>query len=80
MIFTAYPFAQHSLDMLPNQSTLLRMTSMTQKNRIGESISAIERILTAIEVAEEVAADGTCVQYVRNTAAVAFKPLQQSQP
>jgi DNA-binding GntR family transcriptional regulator len=71
-------FVQRFLNMLLNRVTLLRMTSMTQKNRIGNSIAEIEKILTAIEAGDEIAAEAACVQHIQNAAAVALEALKQS--
>jgi DNA-binding GntR family transcriptional regulator len=71
-------FVQRFLNMLLNRVTLLRMTSMTQKSRIGKSIPEIEKILTAIEAGDEIAAEAACVLHVQNAAAVALEALQQS--
>jgi DNA-binding GntR family transcriptional regulator len=73
-------FVQRFLNMLLNRVTVLRMTSMTQKNRIGKSLAEIERILNAIEAGDEVAAEAACVQHIQNAAAVALKALQQTAP
>jgi DNA-binding GntR family transcriptional regulator len=73
-------FVQRFLNMLLNRVTVLRMTSMTQKNRIGKSLTEIERILNAIEAGDEVAAEAACVQHIQNAAAVALKALQQTAP
>jgi DNA-binding GntR family transcriptional regulator len=73
-------FVQRFLNMLLNRVTVLRMTSMTLKNRIGKSLAEIERILTAIEAGDEIAAEAACVQHIQNAAAVALKALQQTAP
>lgn len=73
-------FVQRFLNLLLNRVTVLRMTSMTQKNRIGKSLAEIERILNAIEAGDEVAAEAACVQHIQNAAAVALKALQQTAP
>jgi DNA-binding GntR family transcriptional regulator len=71
-------FVQRFLNLLLNRVTVLRMTSMTQKNRIGKSLAEIEGILTAIEAGDEIAAEAACVQHIQNAAAVALKALQQT--
>lgn len=75
-------FVQRFLNMLLNRVTLLRMTSMTQKNRIGHSLKEIEAILLAIEAGDENAAEQACILHIRNAAAVAVEALRQntSQP
>lgn len=75
-------FVQRFLNMLLNRVTLLRMTSMTQKNRIGHSLKEIEAILLAIEAGDEDAAEQACIRHIRNAAAVAVEALRQntSQP
>jgi DNA-binding GntR family transcriptional regulator len=73
-------FVQRFLNMLLNRVTVLRMTSMTQKNRIGKSLAEIERILNAIEAGDEVAAEAACVQHIQNAAAVALKAPRQTAP
>jgi DNA-binding GntR family transcriptional regulator len=70
-------FVERFLKMLLNRVTLLRMTSMTQKDRIGKSLAEIEGILAAIEAGDEEAAEAGCVQHIRNAAAVALAALRQ---
>lgn len=71
-------FVQRFLNMLLNRVTLLRMTSMTQKNRINHSLKEIEVILLAIEAGDEDAAEHACVEHIRNAAAIAVEALRQS--
>ncbi|HVV42233.1 MAG TPA: GntR family transcriptional regulator [Nitrobacter sp.] len=69
-------FVQRVLNMLLNRVTLLRMTSMTQKNRIHHSLREIEAILTAIEAGDATAAEAACIQHIHNAAAVAIEALK----
>ncbi|MFT4101033.1 MAG: GntR family transcriptional regulator [Burkholderiaceae bacterium] len=72
-------FVQQFLNMLLNRVTLLRMTSMTQKNRIPHSLKEIETILVAIEAGDEEAAERACIQHIRNAAAVAVEALRRNE-
>lgn len=72
-------FVQRFLNMLLNRVTLLRMTSMTQKNRIDHSLKEIEEILTAIETGDADAAARACVQHIHNAAAVAIEALKKNE-
>lgn len=69
-------FVQRVLNMLLNRVTLLRMTSMTQKNRIHHSLKEIEDILIAIESGDTAAAETACIQHIHNAAAVAIEALK----
>jgi DNA-binding GntR family transcriptional regulator len=71
-------FVQRFLNMLLNRVTLLRMTSMTQADRIGHSLVEIETILNAIEAGDENAAEQACVLHIRNAAAVALGALREA--
>jgi DNA-binding GntR family transcriptional regulator len=71
-------FVQRFLNMLLNRVTLLRMTSMTQKDRINHSLKEIETILLAIESGDEDAAEQACVHHIRNAASVAVEALRQN--
>lgn len=73
-------FVQRFLSMLLNRVTLLRITSMTQKNRIGKSLEEIEAILAAIEDGDENAAELACVRHIENAAAVALAALRKDNP
>ena len=70
-------FVERYLKMLLNRVTVLRMTSMTQSNRIGRSLSEIETILVAIETGDEERAEQACVQHIKNAAAVALEALRR---
>ena len=72
-------FVQRFLNMLLNRVTLLRMTSMTQKNRIDHSLKEIEEILTAIETGDADAAGNACIQHIHNAAAVAIEALKRNE-
>jgi DNA-binding GntR family transcriptional regulator len=72
-------FVQRFLNMLLNRVTLLRMTSMTQADRIGHSLVEIETILNAIEAGDENAAEQACVLHIRNAAAVALGALGEAE-
>ena len=69
-------FVERFLKMLLNRVTVLRMTSMTQGNRTGRSLSEIEAILVAIETGDKDAAEQACVQHIKNAAAVALDALR----
>jgi DNA-binding GntR family transcriptional regulator len=71
-------FVQRFLNMLLNRVTLLRMTSMTQADRIGHSLVEIETILNAIEAGDENTAEQACVLHIRNAAAVALGALREA--
>ncbi|MFZ8252584.1 FCD domain-containing protein, partial [Staphylococcus aureus] len=71
-------FVERFLKMLLNRVTVLRMTSMTQANRIGSSLSEIETILTAIENGDEAGAERACVLHIQNAAKVALDALRRS--
>ncbi len=73
-------FVERFLKMLLNRVTVLRMTSMTQPNRIGQSLSEIESILVAIESGDEDAAERNCVRHIKNAAAVALDALSRKTP
>jgi DNA-binding GntR family transcriptional regulator len=70
-------FVQRFLNMLLNRVTLLRMTSMTQPDRIGHSLVEIATILDAIEAGDEKAAEQACVLHIRNAAPVALSALRE---
>lgn len=70
-------FVERFLKMLLNRVTVLRMTSMTQSNRIGRSLTEIEAILVAIENGDEDGAEQACVQHIKNAAAVALEALRR---
>lgn len=72
-------FVQRFLNMLLNRVTLLRMTSMTQADRIGHSLVEIEAILEAIEAGDEGAAEQACVLHIRNAAPVALGALREAE-
>jgi DNA-binding GntR family transcriptional regulator len=72
-------FVQRFLNMLLNRVTLLRMTSMTQNNRIGHSLLEIEAILVAIEAGDANEAERACVRHVQNAAEVALDALRRDQ-
>jgi DNA-binding GntR family transcriptional regulator len=72
-------FAQRFLNMLLNRVTLLRMTSMTQPDRIGHSLMEIEAILNAIEAGDENAAEQACVLHIRNAATAALGALHEAE-
>lgn len=72
-------FVERFLKMLLNRVTVLRMTSMTQANRIGSSLSEIETILTAIENGDEEAAERACVLHIQNAAKVALEALARNE-
>ena len=65
--------------MLLNRVTVLRMTSMTQPNRIGRSLHEIGTILTAIENGDEDGAERACVQHINNAAAIALEALRRGE-
>jgi DNA-binding GntR family transcriptional regulator len=73
-------FVERFLKMLLNRVTVLRMTSMTQSNRIGRSLTEIETILVAIENGDEEAAEQACVQHIKNAAAIALEALRRDNP
>ena len=72
-------FVERFLKMLLNRVTVLRMTSMTQPDRIGRSLREIETILVAIETGDEDGAERVCVQHIENAAAVALDALRREQ-
>ena len=72
-------FVQRSLNVLLNRVTVLRMTSMTRSNRISQSLTEIEAILTAIEAGDEASAERACVQHIRNAADIALAALRQDE-
>lgn len=72
-------FVQRFLNMLLNRVTLLRMTSMTQKDRIEHSLKEIETILVAIESGDEDAAEQACIQHIRNAAPIAIAALRRNE-
>lgn len=72
-------FVQRFLSMLLNRVTLLRMTSMTQKDRIEHSLREIETILVAIESGDEDAAEQACIQHIRNAAPIAIAALRRKE-
>jgi len=72
-------FVQQVLNMLLNRVTLLRMTSMTQKNRIDSSLKEIEEILSAIEKGDAKAAEKACIQHIHNAAEVAIEALRKNE-
>lgn len=72
-------FVQRFLNMLLNRVTLLRMTSMTQKNRIAHSLKEIETILVTIETGDMDAAERACVQHIHNAAAIAVATLRDNE-
>jgi DNA-binding GntR family transcriptional regulator len=72
-------FVQRFLNMLLNRVTLLRMTSMTQPDRIGHSLVEIATILDAIEAGDEHAAEQACVLHIRNAAPVALAALREAE-
>ncbi|QUS41115.1 GntR family transcriptional regulator [Tardiphaga alba] len=69
-------FVERFLKMLLNRVTVLRMTSMTQANRIGRSLKEIEAILTAIEKGDEDGAGQACVTHIQNAATIALAALR----
>jgi len=73
-------FVERFLKMLLNRVTVLRMTSMTQSNRIGRSLAEIETILVAIEAGDEDGAEQACVQHIKNAAAIALEALRRDNP
>ncbi len=73
----ATDFVHRFLNMLLNRVTLLRMTSMTQPDRIGHSLVEIETILDAIEAGDENAAEQACVLHIRNAAPIALAALRE---
>lgn len=72
-------FVQRFLNLLLNRVTLLRMTSMTQPDRIGHSLVEIATILDAIEAGDENAAEQACVLHIRNAAPVALDALREAE-
>ncbi|MBI5128645.1 MAG: GntR family transcriptional regulator [Rhodopseudomonas palustris] len=72
-------FVERFLKMLLNRVTVLRMTSMTQPNRIGRSLAEIETILLAIESGDEDGAEQACVQHIKNAAAIALDALGRAE-
>lgn len=72
-------FVERFLKMLLNRVTVLRMTSMTQPDRIDRSLREIETILVAIETGDEDGAERACVQHIENAAAVALDALRREQ-
>lgn len=72
-------FVERFLKMLLNRVTVLRMTSMTQPNRIGRSLHEIGTILTAIENGDEDGAERACVQHINNAAAIALEALRRGE-
>jgi DNA-binding GntR family transcriptional regulator len=70
-------FVERFLKMLLNRVTVLRITSMTQANRIGRSLREIETILVAIESGDEQGAEQACVQHIENAAEVALESLRR---
>jgi len=72
-------FVQRFLNMLLNRVTLLRMTSMTQKDRIDHSLKEIETILVAIESGDEEGAEQACIQHIRNAAPIAIAALRRNE-
>jgi DNA-binding GntR family transcriptional regulator len=72
-------FVERFLKMLLNRVTVLRMTSMTQANRIDKSLSEIEAILIAIENGDESRAEQACVRHIQNAAEVALDALRRDQ-
>jgi DNA-binding GntR family transcriptional regulator len=69
-------FVERFLKMLLNRVTVLRMTSMTQADRIDKSLSEIEAILIAIEDGHESRAEQACVRHIQNAAEVALDALR----
>ncbi|WP_022723654.1 GntR family transcriptional regulator [Rhodopseudomonas sp. B29] len=72
-------FVERFLKMLLNRVTVLRMTSMTQPNRIGRSLHEIGTILTAIENGDQDGAEQACVQHINNAAAIALEALRRGE-
>ncbi|MFT4277909.1 MAG: GntR family transcriptional regulator [Rhodopseudomonas sp.] len=72
-------FVERFLKMLLNRVTVLRMTSMTQPNRIGRSLQEIGGILVAIESGDEHGAEQACVQHINNAAAIALDALRRGE-
>ena len=72
-------FVQRFLNMLLNRVTLLRMTSMTQKDRIDHSLKEIKTILVAIESGDEDVAERACIQHIRNAAPIAIAALRRNE-
>ncbi|PZA11732.1 GntR family transcriptional regulator [Rhodopseudomonas palustris] len=73
-------FVERFLKMLLNRVTVLRMTSMTQPNRIGRSLLEIGTILDAIENGDEDGAERACVEHINNAAAIALEALRRGEP
>lgn len=72
-------FVERFLKMLLNRVTVLRMTSMTQPNRIGRSLHEIETILVAIENGDEDGAEQACVTHINNAATIALDALRRDE-
>lgn len=70
-------FVERFLKMLLNRVTVLRMTSMTQANRIDRSLREIETILVAIESGDEQRAEQACLQHIENAAEIALEALRR---
>jgi DNA-binding GntR family transcriptional regulator len=65
-----------TLRLLYAKITILRRTSMTQHNRVGDTVKEMRVIFDAIEARDVRAARRACVRHVERAAAVALEALR----
>ena len=73
-------FVKQSLTHLHNRITLLRVTSMTQKGRLADSVAEIEKICEAIAARNGAKAETACRTHIEKAAEVALAVLAHEEP
>lgn len=72
-------FVTQSLTNLHNRITLLRVTSMTQKGRLADSVAEIDRIYEAIAAGDGDKAEAACKLHIEKAATVALSVLARDE-
>lgn len=73
-------FVKQALTHLHNRITLLRVTSMTQKGRLADSVAEIEKIAEAIMAGNGAKAEAACRTHIEKAAEVALAVLAHDEP
>ena len=69
-------FIEHMLRPLHDRITVLRITSMSQANRVHQSLREVKGIIRAIESGDTTLAEKRCIQHVEAAAKVALEMIK----
>jgi DNA-binding GntR family transcriptional regulator len=72
-------FVEQMLTTMHNRITLLRLTSMTSKGRLKNSVTEIKAIHDAIREGDPDRAQAACVKHIEEAAKVALRVLASTE-